>query len=172
MGETKENTNNQSWKDRINFNTITALFFILFSIAGYLLIPYQVEKPKLFMGRLLMPLKPTLFPQVTFLGLLGLSLWYLIHSFRLKEKNLFRELERSSYPKILVTLGVSVAFALLLEPLGFVISSVLVVIILSFYYGNRNLLILAVLIGITVVIYLVFTRGLHVSLPQSPLLGF
>ena len=172
MGDTRPNTGGQSWKDRINFNTFAALFFIVFSIVGYLLIPYQVEKPKLFMGRILMPLKPTLFPQVTFLGLLGLSLLYLVHSFRLKEENLFRELETRSYPRILVTLGVSVAFAIFLESLGFVICSALVVIILSIYYGNRNLLILAVLISITVAIYLVFTRGLHVSLPESPLFDF
>jgi len=172
VDKTNQNTNNRSWKNRINFNTIAALFFVLFSIVGYLLIPYQVGKPKLFMGRLLMPLKPNLFPQVTFLGLLGLSLWYLIHSFHLEEKNLFTGVGRSGYLKILVTFGVSMAYALVFEALGFVISSGLVVIILSFYYGNRNLLILAILISITVAIYFVFTRGLHVSLPESPLLKF
>lgn len=172
MGDRSTPTGDQSWKDRLNFNTFAALFFIAFSIVGYLLIPYQVEKPKLFMGRFLMPLKPTLFPQVTFLGLLGLSLCYLVHSFRLRERNLFRELETSCYPRILVTLVVSVAFAILLESLGFVICSALAVVILSIYYGNRNLLILAVLISITVAIYLVFTRGLHVSLPESPLFDF
>ena len=172
MGKINKNTNNQSWKDRINFNTIAALFFILFSVIGYLLIPYEVGKPKILMGRFSMPLKPDLFPRVTLLGLLALSLWYLIHSFGLKEKNLFSELGRTSYTKILVTLAVCVAFALLLEPLGFVITSSLTVTILSFYYGNRNLLVIAILISITLSIYLIFTSGLHVSLPESSLLKF
>jgi hypothetical protein len=170
MGETKEKTDNHSWKDRINFNTAVALFFILFSIGVLLLIPYQIEKPRLFMGRELMPLKPHWFPEVTLFGLLGLSVWYLIQSFRLHEENLFKELEKGGYARVIVTLVACVAFTSLLEPLGFVVSSTLLVLFLSIYYGNRNVFILITIIAVTVAIYLIFTRGLHVSLPESPFL--
>jgi hypothetical protein len=44
----KENTGNQSWKERMNFNTKVAVLLILFSILFYVLIPYQIEKPKLW----------------------------------------------------------------------------------------------------------------------------
>ena len=164
----KKTPNNQSWKKKVNFNTKMAVFLILFSITFYLLIPYQIAKPKLFMGRALMDMKPTLFPRLTMLGLLGLSVWYLIHSFNLREKNLFRELDRKSFTRILMTLVIFLAYALLLEPLGFVISSALTVGALTLYLGNRNIFILfLVIIVIPLAIFFIFTRGLRVSLPEG-----
>jgi hypothetical protein len=49
------------WKGRVNFNTLLALFFLLFSVTAYILIPYQIEKPKLFMGRIPPPVHPVPF---------------------------------------------------------------------------------------------------------------
>jgi len=164
----KENTGNQSWKERMNFNTKVAVLLILFSILFYVLIPYQIEKPKLFMGRALMGMKPTLFPRLTMIGLLGLSIWYFLHSFKLEEKNLFGELDRKSLTRIVVTFAIMVAYALLLEPLGFVLSSALTAGVLTFYLGNRNILILCVvIIIIPLAIFFIFTRALHVSLPEG-----
>ncbi len=161
-------TNFQSWKDRINFNTIVAIFLILFSIVAFFLIPYQIEKPKLFMGRSLMQMEPSLFPRVSIIGLFILSLFYLMSSFKLNEKNLFRELEKQNYLKVLVTLVIFVAYALLIEPLGFVLSSALMVGSLSYYYGNRNLIVyFLILIGAPLIIYFIFTRVLLVSLPAG-----
>ena len=159
----------KSWKDKINFNTILASIFILFSLAAYLLIPYQIAKPKLFMGRAMLALKPTLFPRLAVLALLGLSVWYLFRSFSLREKHLFRELGWESYLRILVSLVVFVAYALLFEPLGFVFSSILVVGVLALYYGYRNIPIFIIaVIGIPSAIYFIFTRLLKVSLPECP----
>ena len=70
---TKKNSGNPSWREKVNFNTKVAIFLILFSILFYVLIPYQIAKPKLFMGRALMGMKPTLFPRLTMIGLLGLA---------------------------------------------------------------------------------------------------
>jgi len=170
VGKTsKEKSGNRSWKERINFNSKMALFFIFFSILFYVLIPSQIAKPKLFMGRALMDMNPSLFPRLTILGLLGLSVWYLIYSFRLREKNLFEELDRKGLIRILVTIVIFLAYALLLEPLGFVLSSALTVGILTLYLGNRNILIVfLVTIGIPLAIFFIFTRGLRVSLPDLP----
>jgi putative tricarboxylic transport membrane protein len=165
---TKKNTGNPSWKERINFNTKAAIFLILFSVAFYVLIPYQIAKPKLFMGRALMGMKPTLFPRLTMLGLLGLSVWYFIYSFSLKEKNFFKELNRKILTRIVVALIIFLAYALLLEPLGFVLSSALMAGTLTLYLGNRNIFILfLVIIVIPLAIFFIFTRALHVSLPEG-----
>ena len=164
----KKNTGNPSWRERINFNTKVAIFLILFSVAFYLLIPYQIAKPKLFMGRALMGMKPTLFPRLTMIGLLGLSIWYLIHSFNLEESNLFKDLDWKSLTRIVVTFIILVAYALLLEPLGFVLSSALTVGALTLYLGNRNIFILfLVIIVIPLAIFFIFTRALRVSLPEG-----
>jgi putative tricarboxylic transport membrane protein len=169
----RKDTGNRSWRERINFNTQVAIFLILFSILFYVLIPYQIEKPKLFLGRALTGMKPTLFPHLTMIGLLGLSVWYFFHSFKLQEKNLFRELDRRSVARVTVTFAIMVGYALLLEPLGFVLSSALMVGAFTLYLGNRNLFILfGVIILIPLVIFLIFTRALHVSLPEGFLEDF
>lgn len=165
----KNNADTPSWKERMNFNTKVAIFLILFSIVFYILIPYQIAKPKLFMGRALMQMQPTLFPRLTMIGLLGLSVWYFFHSFKLKEENSFRELDRRGLMRIVVTFAIIVAYALLLEPLGFVLSSALVAGALTLHLGNRNIFFLfVVIIIIPLAIFFIFTRALRVSLPELP----
>jgi putative tricarboxylic transport membrane protein len=165
----KNNADNSSWKERMNFNTRVAIFFILFSILFYVLIPYQIAKPKLFMGRALMQMQPTLFPRLTMIGLLGLSVWYFIHSFKLREKNFFKELDKRGLSRIVVAFIIIVAYALLLEPLGFVLSSALVALALTLHLGNRNILVFfLVVIIIPLAIFFIFTRALRVSLPELP----
>jgi putative tricarboxylic transport membrane protein len=165
---TKKNSGNPSWREKINFNTQVAVFLILFSVLFYVLIPYQIAKPKLFMGRALMGMKPTLFPRLTMIGLLGLSVLYFIQSFNLWEKNLFKDLDRKGLTRIVVTFLILGAYALLLEPLGFVLSSALIAGALTLYLGNRNIFILfLVIIGIPLAIFFIFTRALRVSLPEG-----
>ncbi len=168
MAEKTENNGSHPLKSTINFNTIVAVCLIIFSIVAFLMIPYQIEKPKLFMGRSLTNMTPSLFPRLSIVGLFILSIWYLTHSFHLKEKNLFKELGKQSFVRILVTYAVFALYAVLLEPLGFIVSSALMVSFLMFYYGNRNLIIFfVVLIGAPLSIYYIFTRLLQVSLPEG-----
>jgi hypothetical protein len=35
---------------RLNFNSLVAIFFFVFAVVLFLLIPYQIAKPKLMMG--------------------------------------------------------------------------------------------------------------------------
>ena len=67
-----------------------------------------------------------------------------------------------------MTFLIFLAYAMFLEPLGFVLSSALTVGALTFYLGNRNIFILfVVIIGIPVAIFFIFTRALRVSLPEG-----
>ena len=166
----KRDANHLSWRQKINYNTVTALIFIVLWTVMFFIIPYQIQKPKLFLGRSLMGLQPTLFPRLATLGLIGLNIWYLIISFRLQEKNLFKEITKENYFRVFASLMVFIAYALLFEPLGFVLSSFLVVASLSTYYGNRNIIVgLLVSLGVPLGIYYVFTHLLKVSLPEFPL---
>ena len=170
MKKNRESSNrNDSWYRRINYNTVVAIFLLILWTIMFFTIPYQIQKPMLFMGRSLMGLKPTLFPQLAILSLIFLSIWYLVISFRLKDKNLFIEVTRQGYFRIIVSLVVFFAYALLIEHLGFVLSSVLVAGTLSTFYGNRNILVgILVSVGVPIGIYFVFTRLLKVSLPEFP----
>jgi putative tricarboxylic transport membrane protein len=170
MNENRENTrSNNSWYRHINYNTVVAIFFLILWTIMFFTIPYQIQKPMLFMGRSLMGLKPTLFPQIATLALIFLNIWYLVISFRIKDKNLFTEVTRQGYFRIIASLVVFCAYALLFEHLGFVLSSVLVAGSLSTFYGNRNILVgILVSVGVPLGIYFVFTRLLKVSLPEFP----
>ncbi len=171
MKENRENsTGVESWRSNFNYNTVTAIVFLILWTIMFFTIPYQIQKPMLFMGRSLMGLKPTLFPQIAILALIVLNIWYLVISFRIKDKNLFTEVTRQGYFRVIASLVVFCAYALLFEHLGFVLSSVLVAGSLSTFYGNRNVLVgVLVSVGVPMGIYFVFTRLLKVSLPEFPL---
>ncbi len=171
MKKSSESSNRTDpWYRRINYNTVTAIFLLILWTIMFFTIPYQIQKPMLFMGRSLMGLKPTLFPQLAILSLIFLNIWYLVISFRLKDKNLFTEVTRQGYFRIIASLVVFFAYALLFEHLGFVLSSILVAGTLSTFYGNRNILVgIVVSVGVPIGIYFVFTRLLKVSLPEFPL---
>jgi len=163
------NDSNPLWHKRFNFNTFAAIIFIVLWTVIFFIIPYQIQKPMLFMGRSLMGLKPTLFPRLATVTLIGLSIWYLAVSFRINEKNGFKEVAKGGYFRIIVSLVVFVAYAFLFEPLGFVVSSMLVAGTLSTFYGNRNIWVaILVSFGAPLGIYYVFTRLLKVSLPECP----
>lgn len=171
MNKDRESSSHHSdpWYRNINYNTVVAAIFLVLWTIMFFIIPYQIQKPALFMGRSLMGLKPTLFPQIAILSLIGLNLWYLVISFRLKDTNLFIDVTRQGYFRILVSLVVFCAYALLFEHLGFVLSSVIVTGTLSTFYGNRNVLVgVLVSVGVPLGIYFVFTRLLKVSLPEFP----
>lgn len=62
-----------------------------------------------------------------------------------------------------------IAYAALMEPLGFIPSSALLVGGLSVFYGARNAAIVgAICLGVPISIYHLFTRPLKVSLPEIP----
>jgi len=162
-------TGTQSWRSRLNYNTVTAVVFIILWSVMFIIVPLQIQKPMMFMGRSLMGLKPTLFPRLATLALIGLNVWYLFISFRIDEKNGFKAISKDGYFRVVATLVVFFAYALLFEPLGFVLSSVLVAASLSTYFGNRSIPVgIAVSLGVPLSIYFVFTRLLKVSLPEFP----
>ena len=69
--------------------------------------------------------------------------------------------------KVAVFFITLVMYGILLKPIGFLISSFLVISALSLLLGNRNLVqILLVALLCPVVLYLLATRGMLVSLPE------
>jgi putative tricarboxylic transport membrane protein len=160
--------NFQAWKDRMNFNSVVAIVLMVFSIIVFILIPYEIEKPRLLAGRSLSDLTPSFFPRLSIVGLFILSVCYLVISPKMEEENLFKELKAKSLVRVLVTVAVFVVYALLFEPLGFILSSALMVCTLTLYYGNRNIFImLLVVVGAPLAIYFIFTHILQVSLPEG-----
>ena len=155
-------------KSPINSDVIFALIFVFFSIGLLLIIPHQIEKPLAFIGNPESALNPDLFPQVVGSSLLGVSLWYLVRSFFRQGTELDIDLDKKGLFNVAVTLAVFIAYALLMEPFGFIETSAMALAILVTFFGNRNVFIIGgVSLGIPLVIYYLFTRQLLVSLPES-----
>jgi putative tricarboxylic transport membrane protein len=153
---------------RLSVSSYVALMFIVLSLIFYFLIPYQIEKPKLVMGRALMDMKPTLFPRIATVGLCAMSVLYFIKTLRQFEENPFKDLDRGSLVKYVIFLLILTAFAWMFEPIGFVISSIVIVAVLSVFLGNRNIFTLALLsFGVPLTVYFGFTRLLKISLPEG-----
>lgn len=152
----------------MNFNTVSAIGFIAFSILLFVIIPSQIEEPLLIMGQ--SPgLDPALFPQIVAgaFGLLGV--WFLVKSRKMAEPNGLSALDKEAIMNVSVSVAVFIAYALLMEPLGFIPSSALMIAGLSIFYGIRNyLMVVCVALAVPIVTYFIFTKGLKVFLPEMP----
>lgn len=154
---------------KFNFNSVAAIVSILFAIFLFLIIPHQIETPLIVFGQSLNALDPALFPRIVAAGFLVLGIWYFFKSFKIEETNGLRTLDGDGYVNVGVSLAAFGAYALLMEPLGFVPSSAMLVAGLAVFYGVRDLaLVLAVSIGVPTTVFFVFTRGLKVFLPEIP----
>lgn len=169
MDETRTATVVSILKERINWNTGVAAFFIVLSVVLYLLVPSEIAQPKLAIARTMGGFKPSLFPEIALIGLFGVSLWYFVASLRMKEKNLFAELDVKSLGRIGVAMVIFIGYAILFPLLGYLISTALMALALTLYLGTRKVLVLVlVVIVIPLVIYFMFTQLLMVSLPTIP----
>jgi putative tricarboxylic transport membrane protein len=153
----------------INFNTVLAAGCVLFSIFLFLVIPSEVERPPVLFGTASAALDPAFFPRLVATCFLMVGLCYLYASFRLNDTNGFRGLKRSNYVSIGFTTVMFIVYASILQPLGFILSSALVVAVLSIFYGARHWTMIAlVAIGVPAVVYVIFRRILTVALPEFP----
>jgi len=111
------------------------------------------------------PVGPRAFP-LLMLGLMGLGLMYmlfrptpLVHS----EEN--PPLDRPTLIKIATCTVLLLIFAGLFEPLGFILSSILIGIPMARLYGGRWKLSVVVVTLISVGLYLLFDKAMDVPLP-------
>ena len=154
--------------DRISVHGYFALFFFVLAIVFYFLIPYQIDKPKMVFGRNLMDMKPTLFPMLAAIGLAAMCLLSFINSYLEPEENPFKDLNWASFRKITGLILILFVFARMFEPIGFLISGVIIVGFTSFYLGNRNPVMIAILaFGVPFSVYFIFIKLLKISLPEG-----
>jgi putative tricarboxylic transport membrane protein len=132
-----------------------AILLALFMIVG----AWQIET-----GLMLDPLGPRSFPIIIAVVLAIAALYVLVRPDPEPDWP-----ARSRVLEIALALVVMIAYALLLQPLGFIIASALAVFVLSWRLGGRPLGSVAVGIGVAVLIYVVFHLILGLSLPRGPL---
>lgn len=154
---------------RANSNQVLAVVFALLAI-GYLVMAYQI--PAFPLPR---PVDSDLFPKVLGFMLLGLSLLLFLEKPEQaapvdEDEPQPAEANQWQRPwtRVSITAVAIAVYALLLNPLGFVLASVILAFGLAWYYGYRNHAVnLAVSLGIVLGLYLTMTRVLDVYLPDG-----
>ena len=155
---------------RFNFNSAAAIFFIVFAIVLFLLIPTNIDKPLIVMPGSGSTLSAELFPQMVAGSFLILGLWLFAKSFSIQQRNELRDLNREAITNVAMTLVIMAAYVPLMVNLGFVVGSAAMIAVMSTYFGNRNYyLMAAVSISIPMLIFFLFRRVLLTELPPFPI---
>ncbi|CAI8901855.1 putative tricarboxylic transport membrane protein [Pseudomonas sp. IT-347P] len=111
------------------------------------------------------PVGPRAFP-LLMLGLMGLALLYMV--FRpapIKHSEDEPPLDRETLTKIAICVALLLVFAGLFEPLGFILSSMLIGIPMARLYGGRWMPSVVVTTLMAIGLYLLFDRVMDVPLP-------
>lgn len=156
-----------SYETRKSPALMFAIVLLVFAGLALVFIGYLVAEPKLLFGRSLTAIPPNLFPAII-LGLLVL-LCVLQISMQLKGVPFASgpALGKAGWYRGIYFFAILTGYALLMVPLGFHISSIIAIALLSVQMGNRSIFQVALLsIGGPVLLYLGATRLLAVSLPE------
>ncbi|GAA0587238.1 tripartite tricarboxylate transporter TctB family protein [Halomonas salifodinae] len=156
---------------RLNTNQILAILIALLAL-GYLAMAFQI--PTFPLPR---PVDSDLFPKVLGVTLLGLAVWLFLERPTADEVPHEPSAEERALPlllrpwsRVVITALAIAAYALLLVPLGFVLTSTALAFGLAWYYGyRRHGVNLATSLGVVLSLYLVMTRIMDVYLPTGPL---
>jgi putative tricarboxylic transport membrane protein len=111
------------------------------------------------------PVGPRAFP-LLMLGLMGIALLYLlIRPTPIVHTEDEPPLDRETLVKIGSCIALLLVFAGLFEPLGFILSSILIGIPMARLYGGRWVPSIVVVIAMSVGLYLLFDKAMDVPLP-------
>ena len=115
------------------------------------------------------PVGPRAFP-LLILGLMGLALVFLaIRPTPVARDDDEPELDRATLTKVIACFALLLVFAATFEPLGFILSSILIGVPMARLYGGRWLPGAIVVVAMSVLLYWLFDRVMDVPLPLGPL---
>jgi len=161
--------NGPASRSALNFNTVFGVLGIVIGIVLFVITPDQVERPRLLFGQKPSGLDPDIFPRMVSILFIITGAWVILRARVLVEENRIRNLDSEAITNVLVTVAGFLILALVLPWLGFVISSIVLLGVLSTFYGNRNLVMGAtVSICVPLIFYNILRIWLQVVLPQNP----
>lgn len=161
--------NDQAPRRALNFNTVFGVLGIVIGIVLFIITPDQVERPRLLFGRKSSGLDPDFFPRMVSILFIVVGGWLVWRARALIESNQFRRLGGEAVTNVSVTIACFFILALIMPSLGFVLSSILLLGVLSTFYGNRNIFIgVLISVGVPLVFFNLLRIWLQVVLPQNP----
>ena len=149
---------------------VMTLVLAVFLIAMLICIPQQIKVSLVSQDTV----SPRFFPYVsTITALVCCVASLLVEAFSLRakvqrgEEVEGRKDDNVSYGRVLICIALLFVWYLIINYVGFIISTILITLILSYMLGNRNKLSLVLFpVCFTLVIYFVFANLLHVNLPE------
>ncbi|WP_299484242.1 tripartite tricarboxylate transporter TctB family protein [uncultured Roseibium sp.] len=157
---------------RIDPEVIVSAILGVSSALSIVFMSQLVAPPKVLFGRSLTAISPSLFPYLVLSGLVALNMLFLYRC-NTRPEGIWSPPTYNEHSRIrgLLLFAIMLFYALAMAPIGFLISSVLALAMISILVGNRSVWqILLVSLLPPVFLYLVATRLLAVALPElSPI---
>ena len=155
--------------DKFSPNLLCGIISILFGIFIYYKIPTEVEKPVLIFGQSSSEIDPQIVPTIVALMFLIFGLYTVFYEKDAKISNSWPKVTKQILINISTTLLCLILYSILFQYLGFVISSVLLILSLGTFMGNVNFKYITVIsILFPLSIFFLFVNVMHVFLPEFP----
>ena len=155
--------------NKLSPNLLSGVISILFGLFIYYKIPTEVEKPVLIFGQSSSEIDPQIVPTIVALMFLIFGLYTVFYEKDAKISNSWPKVTKQILINISTTIICLILYSILFEYLGFVISSVLLILSLSTFMGNVNFKYLTVIsILFPLSIFFLFVNVMHVFLPEFP----
>ena len=143
--------------DKFSPNLLCGIISILFGIFIYYKIPTEVEKPVLIFGQSSSEIDPQIVPTIVALMFLIFGLYTVFYEKDAKISNSWPKVTKQILINISTTIICLILYSILFEYLGFVISSVLLILSLGTFMGNVNfkyLTVISILFPLSIFFYL------------------
>lgn len=155
--------------DKFSPNLLSGIISILFGIFIYYKVPTEVEKPVLIFGQSSSEIDPQIVPTIVALMFLIFGLYTAFYEKDAKISNSWPKFTKKILINISTTIICLILYSILFEYLGFVISSVLLILSLGTFMGNVNFKYITVIsILFPLSIFFLFVNVMHVFLPEFP----
>ena len=155
--------------DKFSPNLLCGIISILFGIFIYYKIPTEVEKPVLIFGQSSSEIDPQIVPTIIALMFFIFGLYTIIYEKDYNISNSWPDISKKLLINISTTIFCLFLYSILFQYLGFVISSIILILSLGTFMGNVNFKYLTVIsILFPLFIFFLFVNIMHVFLPEFP----
>ena len=155
--------------DKLSPNLLSGIISILFGIFIYYKIPTEVEKPVLIFGQSSSEIDPQIVPTIIAFMFLIFGIYTVLYEKDSKKSSIWPKITKNLLINISTTILFLILYSILFQYLGFVISSVLLILSLGTFMGNVNFKYITVIsILFPLSIFFLFVNVMHVFLPEFP----
>ena len=150
-------------------NLLSGIISIIFGLFIYYKIPSEVEKPVLIFGQSSSEINPQIVPTIIASMFLIFGLYTVFYEKDSKISNNWPNVTKNLFINISTTIFCLILYSILFQHLGFVISSVLLILSLGTFMGNVNFKYIGLIsILFPLSIFFIFVNIMHVFLPEFP----